>query len=254
MRNGLDVPQGILLVGGTSDIGRAILAEVCRPGVSRVVTLSRDTAAAQAACRDLESRRPETDWQHRRVDLEQCVEASSVVEDVICDLGDVDLAILAAAELTRDDTAPPKAADVARVVTVNMASLIAVMDTIADSMVAQGSGTIVVLSTVAMERVRPANALYGATKAGLDAYAQALDHRVAGTGVRVLVVRPGFVTSKMTEGLAPAPFAATPERVAVATRRAIRRGRRVVWAPPVLRWVFMIFRHMPTFLWRRLPL
>ena len=82
------------------------------------------------------------------------------------------------------------------------------------------------------------------------------DHIVSfsGDGVHVLVVRPGFVHSAMTVGRDPAPFATTPEAVASATAKALRARRRTVWAPGVLRYVFMVLRHVPGPVWRRLPL
>jgi decaprenylphospho-beta-D-erythro-pentofuranosid-2-ulose 2-reductase len=113
---------------------------------------------------------------------------------------------------------------------------------------------LVVLSSVAGERVRRANFVYGATKAGLDGFAQGLGDSLVGTGARVLVVRPGFVHSAMTKGMKAVPFATTPDRVAVITAGALRAGRRTVWAPGILRYVFSILRHVPGPIWRRLPL
>lgn len=118
----------------------------------------------------------------------------------------------------------------------------------------QGSGTLIVLSSVAAERARASNAVYGAAKAGLDALAQGLADATAGTGVRVLVVRPGFVATKMTAGLEPAPMATTPEAVAEATVQALARGSHTVWVPGRLRFVFSLLRHLPRPVFRRLPL
>jgi decaprenylphospho-beta-D-erythro-pentofuranosid-2-ulose 2-reductase len=111
----------------------------------------------------------------------------------------------------------------------------------------------IVLSSVAAERPRAANAVYGAAKAGLDSLAQGLADAGHGTGPRVLVVRPGFVKTRMTAGLRPAPFATTPEAVAEATVRALRGRAHTVWVPAVLRLVFAVLRHLPRPLFRRLP-
>jgi decaprenylphospho-beta-D-erythro-pentofuranosid-2-ulose 2-reductase len=118
----------------------------------------------------------------------------------------------------------------------------------------QGHGTLVVLSTVAVERPRASNAIYGAAKAGLDALAQGLADATAGTGVRVLVVRPGFVRTKMTEGLDSTPMATTADAVAEATVRALNGRAHTVWVPGQLRWVFALLRHLPRPVFRRLPL
>jgi decaprenylphospho-beta-D-erythro-pentofuranosid-2-ulose 2-reductase len=107
---------------------------------------------------------------------------------------------------------------------------------------------------VAAERPRAGNAIYGAAKAGLDALAQGLADAAAGTGVRVLVVRPGFVVDRMTAGLEPAPFATRPDAVAEATARALERGDHTVWVPGSLRLVFSALRHLPRPVYRRLPL
>jgi decaprenylphospho-beta-D-erythro-pentofuranosid-2-ulose 2-reductase len=113
---------------------------------------------------------------------------------------------------------------------------------------------VVVLSTVAVERPRASNAVYGAAKAGLDSLAQGLADATASTGVRVLVVRPGFVHTRMTAGLQAAPFATTPEDVADATVRAMDGTAHTVWVPGRLRLIFALLRHLPRAIYRRLPL
>jgi short-subunit dehydrogenase len=110
------------------------------------------------------------------------------------------------------------------------------------------------LSSVAGERVRRANPVYGGTKAGIDGFAQGLGDILAGDGVHMLIVRPGFVVSQMTTGLKPAPFATTPEMVADATVKGLTAKRRTVWVPATLRYVFSVLRHLPAPVWRRLPL
>ena len=100
--------------------------------------------------------------------------------------------------------------------------------------------------------MRKANFVYGSSKAGLDGFAQGLGDSLVGTGASVLIVRPGFVHSAMTNGMKPAPFATTPDVVAEATVKALRAGTRIVWVPGMLRVVFSLFRHLPTPIWRRL--
>jgi decaprenylphospho-beta-D-erythro-pentofuranosid-2-ulose 2-reductase len=106
---------------------------------------------------------------------------------------------------------------------------------------------------VAGERVRAANAVYGSSKAGLDGLAAALGDATWGTGVRVMVVRPGFVRTKMTADLPDGPLATTPERVAADTVRGLEKGAEIVWSPPVLRAVMAVLRHVPRPVFRRLP-
>jgi short-subunit dehydrogenase len=106
---------------------------------------------------------------------------------------------------------------------------------------------------VAGVRVRRANYVYGSAKAGLDGFANGLADALHGSGVRLLIARPGFVIGRMTEGMSPAPLSSTPEQVAAATARALARGRRTVWIPWALRPMFFILRLLPQPIWRRMP-
>ncbi len=117
----------------------------------------------------------------------------------------------------------------------------------------QGHGTVVVLSSVAGERPRRSNFVYGSTKSGMDAFYTGLREAVRPDGVRVLVVRPGFVRSRMTEGLEDAPLSTTPQAVADVVARALVERKDVVWVPGPLRWVMSGLRHLPASVFRRLP-
>src|SRR5690606_18413325 len=113
---------------------------------------------------------------------------------------------------------------------------------------------IVALSSVAGERPRRSNFVYGSTKAGMDSFYTGLGEALREVGGRVLVVRPGFVRSKMTEGLEDAPLATTPEAVADAVVDAVRSGREQIWVPATMRVVMSGLRHVPRALFRRLPI
>jgi len=119
---------------------------------------------------------------------------------------------------------------------------------------AQGHGALVVLSSVAAERPRRSLFVYASSKAGIDALALGLHDALAPKGVHVLVVRPGFVKTKLTAHLRPAPLATTPDGVADVVEKGLVDGARVVWAPPPMRWVMTILRHLPHAVFRRLPL
>ena len=131
----------------------------------------------------------------------------------------------------------------AAVITTNFTGPASAMLAVADRLRRQGHGRMVVLSSVAGERARRANFIYGSSKAGLDAFAQGLGDALVGSGVGVTIVRPGFVVGRMTEGMTPAPFATTPEAVADAVVRGIdvRRRRRLCPAGPPMG----VRRHAP---------
>ena len=140
------------------------------------------------------------------------------------------------------------------IVEVNYVGSVSVAVPISQRMRTQGHGTIVALSSVAGERARRSNFVYGSSKAGMDAFFQGLGDSLVGTGVKVMIVRPGFVDTKMTEGMHAAPLSTTPEAVADAIVHGLARGRETVWVPSTLRYVMSVLRHVPRPVFRKLPL
>lgn len=118
---------------------------------------------------------------------------------------------------------------------------------------AQGSGELVVFSSVAGVRVRKANYVYGSAKAGLDGFATGLSDALRGSGVSLLLVRPGFVIGSMTEGMSPAPLSSTPGQVADSVVSALKARKSSVWVPGVLAPIFFVVRLVPQWLWRKAP-
>lgn len=252
MKNAVHEPQNVLVLGGRSDIGLAIARRLSSPSARSVTLACRRPEEADVAVASL--RRPGLTVEAVRFDAVDVDAYQKFVDDVVARHGDLDVVVLAFGRLgdqqhLEDD--PRAAVDL---VHVNFTAAVGISLVVARRLREQGHGTLIVLSSVAGERVRKANFVYGATKAGLDGFAQGLGDSLEGSGARVLVVRPGFVHSAMTSGLPPAPFATTPDAVAEATLAGLRQGRRTVWAPGILRWVFMVLRHVPGPLWRRLPL
>ncbi len=252
MDNALGEPQTIVLLGGTSEIGLAIVRELLCPTTRAIVLACRDVAAGERAAAELR-----TDAITVEVVAFDAAEPSSfqaMIDAIGARHGDIDVVVLAAAVLGDGAVTSTDALAAAQLAAVDFTGAVAVTVAAANLLRAQGHGAIVVLSSVAGERVRATNPVYGGCKAGLDGFAQGLGDVVAADGVHVLVIRPGFVHSAMTAGLKPAPFATTPEKVAAVTVAGLRNGRRMVWAPGVLRYVFSVLRHVPAPLWRRLPL
>jgi decaprenylphospho-beta-D-erythro-pentofuranosid-2-ulose 2-reductase len=169
-------------------------------------------------------------------------------------VGDVDLVLLAFGLLGPAGSAgPPDRRETVELAMTNYVGALSVAVPITDRLVAQGHGTWVVLSSVAGERVRKANFWYGSTKAGLDGWFQGLGDHLHGTGVDVMIVRPGFVTTKMTAGLDAPPLSTTPEEVANDIVRGLERGSSIVWSPAPFRPVMSALRHLPRPVFRRLP-
>ena len=249
MNDALGVPGTVALLGGTSDIGLAIVGRLVAAGARTVVLAGRDRAALDDAAARLGSAAKVNAVRYDAADTDA---ATTVVDDLVGHTGDLDLVICAVGVLgdaERLATDPQAAAAVMHVgYTGPAATLLAV----ANRMREQGHGRIVVLSSVAGERVRAANFVYGSAKAGVDGFALGLGDALAGTGVQVLVVRPGFVRSRMTAHLDDGPFATTPEQVADATVRALERGDELIWVPGIVRWVMAVLRHLPRPVFRRI--
>ncbi len=174
-------------------------------------------------------------------------------DEVFDRFGDIDLVIVAAGVLGDQEADEQDPAAAAAVITTNFTGTASALLAVANRLRLQGHGRLIVFSSVAGERARRANFIYGSSKAGLDAFAQGLADSLVGSGVDVTIVRPGFVVGRMTEGMTPAPFSTTPEAVADAVVRGIGSGAAVVYAPPMLRWVFAVMRHLPRAVWRRMP-
>ena len=243
----------VLVVGGTSEIGLAITRRLADDGPVQPFLLGRDRPRLQEALATLE-RDGCADGELAVLDADDLDSHAAVIAGAFERLGGFDVVVLAVGVLGAQrglDADPREAAEVMRVNFVGGGSL---MLNCLRQLRQRGDGTLIVLSTVGAERARASNAIYGAAKAGLDALAQGLADATIDDGVRVIVVRPGFVTTRMTAGLPRAPFATSAEAVAGATVRALAGRSDIVWVPGVLRYLFAVLRHLPRPIYRRLPL
>jgi decaprenylphospho-beta-D-erythro-pentofuranosid-2-ulose 2-reductase len=245
------MPQSALVIGGSSDIALATLRLLVARRLRRAVLVGRDQAALSAAGTELTQLGLEA--AHLcPFDLASGAAIEPLVDEAVGILGPVDVMVMAAGHLGTSQLDHLGAGEVARSVAVNFTTPASLLVAMAKVMVAQGYGRLVVISSVAGARTRKDNFVYGSAKAGLDGFALGLGDALYGTGVDVMVVRPGFVHSKMTAGMKPAPLAVSPAVVARAIVRGLDEGRSVVWSPPALAPLFALLRLVPQPLWRRL--
>ncbi|MEJ5254302.1 MAG: SDR family NAD(P)-dependent oxidoreductase [Acidimicrobiales bacterium] len=248
MRDALGAVQSMLVLGGTSEIALATTRRLVERGCRTVVLAVRHPEAATQARSELE--RLGASVEIVAFDALDTTSHPQVINAVFDDHGDIDLVLLAFGVLGDQavfDHDPDAAAEA---LNVNYVGGVTASLAVAERFRSQGHGTLVVLSSVAAERARKTNYVYGSSKAGLDAFTQGLGDALVGTGARTMVVRPGFVHTRMTAGLPPQPFATSPEAVAIAIERGLCRGDEIVWVPSILRWVFVVMRHLPRRLWR----
>jgi decaprenylphospho-beta-D-erythro-pentofuranosid-2-ulose 2-reductase len=241
----------VLVLGGSSEIALAIVRELQSRSPREVALVGRDAAALGAAAAELGASgcAPVLTFELDALDL-ACHE--QVLEQAFGELGGADIVLLAVGVLGERGGLPADIAAAASVLQVNLVGAGSLLMRAATRLRDGAGGTIVVLSSVAAERPRRANTVYGASKAGLDSLAQGLADALHADGVRMLVVRPGFVRTKMTRGLQAAPLSTTPQAVAAVTVDGLERGAHTVWAPRRLRWVLLMMKLTPRPIFRRI--
>ena len=176
-----------------------------------------------------------------------------LIEAIVAEHGPIGIAVLAFGVLGDQSRAEHDAAHAIAIVHTDYIAQVSLLTHLASAMRTAQAGSLVVFSSVAGVRVRRANYVYGSAKAGLDGFASGLADALHGTGVRLLIARPGFVIGRMTAGMTPAPLSCTPQQVAAATTRALTKGRGSVWIPWTLRPLFFALRLLPQSVWRRMP-
>jgi decaprenylphospho-beta-D-erythro-pentofuranosid-2-ulose 2-reductase len=256
VRNALGAIQSLLVLGGASDIGAAIAERLVPGGCHRIVLAGRRPEAMEPVADRLRAAGAEvavTAWD--ATDIGGHADAVKAAWDALPageSSRDIDCVLLAAGVLGDQEHLEDDPTAAAEVATTNYVGPVSTLLHVTRRLEEQGHGTIIVLSSVAGERVRQSNFVYGSSKAGLDGFAQGLGDSLEGTGVNVMVVRPGFVHSSMTEGRDAPPLSTTPEAVAEAVADGLASGKHTVWVPGTFRYVMTAFRHLPRPLWRKL--
>lgn len=253
MQDAFGHPQRLVVLGGTSDIARAIAVRLCGERVRTVVLAGRsesllaeaaqelrDAGATEVATVRFDAGAPDT----AADTVASCLEAAG---------GPVDLVLVAVGALGDQSADEDDAARALATTTATYLWPVAALTALRGRLVAQGTGRVLVISSVAGVRVRRANYLYGGAKAGLDATCVGMAESLRGTGVTLQVLRPGFVRSKMTEGLADVPFTTDVAAVADTAVAGLSTDAAIVWSPPLLRYVFFVLTLLPQWVWRRLP-
>lgn len=253
MIDALGNPQSALVLGGGSDIAVATVERMAGRRLRRVVLAGRsERSLGDAVARATAAGCPAVATAH--FDALEPEGHDAAIAALFAEHGGFDVVLVAFGVLGDQGQAEVDGDEALRIVQTNYTGAATAMLAASRSLVAQGHGTVVLLSSVAGERARRSNFVYGSSKAGADALAQGLADSLHGSGVHVMIVRPGFVHSKMTAGIGSAPMSATPEEVADAIVEGLERRAAVVYAPAKLRFVFSVLRHLPRPVFRRLPL
>jgi len=250
--DGLGRPQHALIVGGTSEIGLAICRELAKWNSSIDITLvGRSIGDLQRAAESLRSDMAVHDIKVAKIDLENTIASTETIER-LWQQTEFDLVLLTAGVLPGSEVANADPRVAISAAMVNFVGQLAIGTFALQRFDRCGSGYLVVISSVAAERIRPDNYVYGSTKAGLDSWALGAAHARKESPVRILVVRPGMVRTRMSAGLPERPMTTDAVDVARVVMKYLRRGPIIVWSPRILRHVMRVLRLLPTPIFLRL--
>ena len=242
-----DGTETALVIGATSDIGRAVARRLA-DGEWTLQLAARDPARLERETRDIRVRTGGAVTVHRCDVLDE--DGGVSLLDTLDPLPDVAVCVVGLLGDQAESQQNPDAAE--RVIRTNYIGPALLMGSLAERFEQRGSGVLVGISSVAGDRGRAANYVYGSAKAGFTAFLSGLRNRLATSGVHVVTVKPGFVRTRMTDGMdLPSWLTAEPEEVAAAVVKAIRRRRDVIYVRGIWRLIMLLIRAVPerTFKW-----
>ena len=248
MLNAFHSPQSVAIIGASSEIGQSILKAMPHENLDTCFVLARNPQlATESISQFLPSRT-------RFVDIEfeagQTQSHRKIVDQLFRD-GDLDIAIIAAGVLGNNPELD-ESSNALEVMQVNYVASAHILLLIAEKMKMQGHGQIEIISSFAQTRPRIDNFIYGSSKAGLDFMARGLSEALKDTGVSIHILRPGFVRTRMTKMMIDAPFSINKDEVAKVAVKLLKGGETIGYAPPILKWVALVFQVLPANIFRKL--
>jgi len=244
------IPTSLLVLGGSSDIAIATVQTLRERGLGKAVLAGRTPDALTAAASAVAGGGLEVDTV--AFDATDTAAHAAFFQSVSTDHGPFDAVLVAFGVLGDAFTVDADPATVSELVEVNFTGAASAVLGASQMLAASGGGTVAVISSITAVRPRRGNLIYGSAKAGLDAFCAAMRDALANTPVQIMVVRPGFVHTKMTEGIDPAPFATTADKVGVDIADGMAKQAAEVWSPPILRTVAPVLRNLPGPIWRKI--
>ena len=246
----------VVLLGATQGMGRSLARQLAGRG-DQLFLLGRDAESLQRSAADLAARGGQgpattTSVGWALCDLADTATFAAALDAAEAALGGFDTVIVTAGLFATQDELEADVDRAEMLLRVDFTNTVVFCEHARKRLLARGGGTLSVFTSFAGDRGRKPVAIYGAAKAGLSRYLEALDHKFRGQGLITLDVKPGFVKTGMTAGLKPPPFAGEPEAVAARVLRAIDRRAALVYAPFPWRWVMLVIRCLPRFVMRRI--
>ncbi|WP_118182395.1 SDR family oxidoreductase [Paraburkholderia phosphatilytica] len=245
--------KNILIVGATSAIAHACARQWAQQG-ARFFLVARNSERLQQIADDLAARGAPLAATFR-LDIDDLAQHATMLERCAAELGAPDIVLVAPGTLPDQAACQADATVAVREFATNAVSVIALLTPIANLLEAQKQGVLAVISSVAGDRGRPSNYLYGSAKAALSAFCEGLRARLFKAGVHLVTIKPGFVATPMTAGLPlPGPLVATADKVASDIVKAVEKRKDVLYTPWFWSLIMLIIRSVPQFLFKRASL
>lgn len=244
--------RNVLIIGATSAIAEATGRLYARAG-DNLFLLGRDNPRLQAIAADLRLRGA-VSVDAALLDVEAIERHDPALDAAWQSLGQVELVLLAHGVLPDQALCEHSVQQTLQALSVNAVASIALMVSLAERLEQQGHGCLAVIGSVAGDRGRASNYVYGSAKAAIEAFASGLRQRLQSKGVNVLLIKPGFVDTPMTRNFRKNVLWVRPERIALGIAEAVERRRSVVYLPGFWRGIMFVIRHIPEAVFKRMPL
>lgn len=244
--------QKILIIGATSAIAEATARLFAARG-DRLYLLARDNERATTMAADLKIRGAES-VEHAVLDVNDMQRHEAALAEAINRLEGLDVALIAHGTLPDQKVCEQNRRTALLELNTNGVSVVSLLTPLANYCEKQGHGVIAVISSVAGDRGRQSNYVYGAAKAMVSVFLQGLRNRLAASGVHVLTIKPGFVDTPMTAAFKKGPLWARPETIARGIARGIEKKKDVVYLPFFWRFIMMIIRAIPESIFKKMSL
>lgn len=242
----------ILIIGATSAIAQAVAQRYAARG-ARLYLLARDANRLSPLADDLKVRGA-TRVEYAVFDADNTMQHAALLDQAIANLGGFDICLIAYGTLSDQAACETSIELTLQTLHTNALSVISLLTHLGNYCAAEQYGTLAVIGSVAGDRGRQSNYVYGTAKGALEIFLQGLRNRLAHRGAHVLTIKPGFVDTPMTRHLDKGPLWATPERVALGIERAIAARRNIVYLPGFWRFIMLIIRSIPEAVFKRLKL
>jgi decaprenylphospho-beta-D-erythro-pentofuranosid-2-ulose 2-reductase len=242
----------VLIIGATSAIAQEV-AKLYAVAGSQLFLVARNGQKLEQVDQDLSVRGADA-VESMSLELTDTERHEDILTKADAFLGGIDIVLIAHGTLPEQKTCETSVNHTLQELEINLLSMVSLLTLLANYFEKQGSGCIAVISSVAGDRGRQSNYVYGAAKGGLSIFLQGLRNRLSKAGVGVLTIKPGFVITPMTAEFKKGILWAQPKRVAEAIVSAIHKRKNVVYVPWFWRWIMLIIRSIPESIFKRMSL